>query len=778
MNRKAGSLAVLVSLFLFPIASPADGGSFDVSLMDPTLYQEVLFPGYEEWNAVWDLHASGSSVYIALCSEGIAAKSARLFRYDIRTGEKRMILDPDRAAGIRLESGIMPQSKFHTAIRTLQDGRLFMVTHNTAAGRFHPDWQLENMRHDPTGFSSRAFIYDPVKDQVTYLGAPIPNEDIYFGQLDAELNLYYACGYNTKTLYQIDLKTMTAVECGDHPCWIAIVVDDDHMVYTSDTRQRIWRWDPFRKRSELTGMRMPHGPFQQEATGSWVYGWKDPDGWIYAFPQYCNRICRFKPNEERMQDLGNGWRENRNHPETELIFAPVRAGNGKIYYGFLGGIPPYYEDGTEIIEFDPGTGKKRNLGTMKLTDGTLACVIGEGALGSDGRIYWGDGNHGARGGMMWIFDPRKIADDYRPAGFVKRNRRYTGGIDDDSYRYPAREAEKSGLWRFTPLPGQFRKSKFTVDAGLRGGRVERVSLEECGLPVGNNAVCGLSAAPDGSIYGIAGDESPVLFRLSKTTMKAEMLARVPGGGKIVNGSVLASSGTSVYLAGTRLYRWGGGTGLTLFGRLKETERPVALALDAASSRLYVLTEPGNRLLVLDPETGTQLQEYEIPGYVASRWLVPVKEGGVFGFENNGTIYRIGPDGKRKKLRDRVPSTRGLEFVCEVTSAAAGPDGGVWGGTREGYLFSIEPDGNRVINHGKPGTTYLKGVVATGDAVYCFGGGDFGDTHLYRFREKRGFEDLGLISHRLVAAAVLGDDGNLYGGEFSSASALFRFVPER
>ena len=461
-----------------------------------------------------------------------------------------------------------------------------------------------------------------------------------------------------------------------------------------------------------------------------------------------------------------------------MIFAPVRAGNGKIYYGFLGGLPPDYEDGTEIIEFDPATGKKRNLGTMKLADGTLACVIGEGALGEDGRIYWGDGNHGARGGMMWIFDPRKIPVDYRPSGFAKRNRRYAGGIDNDSYRYPKRETEKSGLWRFTPLPGAFRKTEFSVDAGLQGGRVERVSLGECGLPPGENAVCGLSAAPDGSIYGIAGDGSPVLFRTQKTTMKTEMLARVPGNGKIVNGSVLASSGTSVYLAGTRLYRWRGGNVLKGFGQLRETERPVALALDAVSPRLYVLTEPENRLLALDSETGARLQEYEIPGYVASRWLVPAKEGGVFGFENNGTVYRIGPDGKRRKLQDRVPSTRGLEFICEVTSAAAGPDGRVWGGTREGYLFSIEPEGKRVINHGKPGTYYLKGVVATGDAVYCFGGGDFGDTHLYRFREKRGFEDLGLITRRLVAAAVPGDDGSIYGGEFSSASALFRFVPER
>jgi hypothetical protein len=778
MNRNKRPLAVSILPLLLATGFFIRGESPDVPLMDSRFYREILFPGYEEWNAVWDLHASGRSVYIALCSEGLIAKSARLFRYDIDTGEKRLILDPDRAAGIRLETGVMPQSKFHTAIRTLRDGRLFMVTHNTAAGRFHPDWQLENLRHDPTGFSSRAFIYDPVRDQATYLGVPIPNEDIYYGAIDAERDVYYACGYSTKTLYQIDLKTMTAVECGNQPCWIAIVVDDDHMVYTSDLRQRIWRWDPFLKKSEMTGLRMPHSPFLKEAAGSWVYGWRDPDGWIYAIPQYGNRICRFKPNENRMEDLGNGWRENREHPESELIFSPVRAANGKIYYGFLGGEPPYYEDGAEIIELDPATGKKRNLGTMRLTDGSLACVLGEGALGADGRIYWGDGNHGARGGMMWIFDPNNIPDEYRPAGFVKRNRRYAGGIDNDTYRYPKREPAKSGLWRFTPLPGPFRKAEFAADSSLRGGRVERVSLEECGLPQGNNAVIGLAGSTDGSIYGIAGSERPALFRLREAELRAEALVQVPGQGEILNGSVLASAGGTVYMAGEHVYRWTEGKSPAILQTMEASERPAALALDAMAPRLYVLAEPSNRLMVLDTVSGALLREYEIPGYVASRWLVPARQGGVFGFGNNGAVYRLGSDGKLARLEDRIPSTRGLEFVCEVTSATPGPRGGVWGGTREGYLFSIDPDGNRVVNHGKPGTYYLKGVVAVADEIYCFAGGDFGDTHLYRFREKGGFEDLGLITRRLVAAAVLGKDGNLYGGEFSSASGVFRFVPEK
>ena len=126
--------------------------------MDDEFYEEVLFPGYEDWNASWDIHASGPYIYIPLCTELTSSATARLFRYDTRTGEKKMILDPDEAAGIDLCTGIMPQSKFHTGIRTMKDGRLFMVSHNTAAGRYHPVWALYNLWHDPTGFNSHAFI--------------------------------------------------------------------------------------------------------------------------------------------------------------------------------------------------------------------------------------------------------------------------------------------------------------------------------------------------------------------------------------------------------------------------------------------------------------------------------------------------------------------------------------------------------------------------------------------------------------------------------------------
>ena len=134
------------------------------------------------------------------------------------------------------------------------------------------------------------------------------------------------------------------------------------------------------------------------------------------------------------------------------------------------------------------------------------------------------------------------------------------------------------------------------------------------------------------------------------------------------------------------------------------------------------------------------------------------------------------EGKINRLKDYVPSFRGLEFITEVTSVTTGEDEKIWGGTRQGYLFSINPKSEKVINHGKPGTYYLKGVTVLSDAVYSYGGGDFGDTHLHRYKEGQGFEDLGIVTKKLVNSAVKGKDGKLYGGEYSSSSAIFRYEP--
>jgi len=791
----------ILAIVLCSLSPLLPNETLEVPLLNPKYYKEIHFPGYENWNAIWDLHASGPYIYVPLCAESPFTESVRLFRYDTRSGQKRMILNADEAAGIDLSTGVMPQSKFHTAIRTMKDGRLFMVSHNTAAGRFHPNWAIFNLWHDPTGFSSRAFIYDPFKETVTYLGTPVPNEDLYYGQIDQELNLYYACGMRKRTLYVISLDDFTVTELGNHPCWMAIVVDDDHLVYTCDERMRIWKWDPIKKKSEMTGLRMPHSPHLtepraqldfwdwlhehftsptanlKESYGFWVYGWKD-DGWIYGAQYFANRLCRFRPHEGIMEDLGDFWEEYPEKPGLIKMYAPVKALNGKVYYGYLN--DKKSSEGTQIIEFDPITKKKKNLGTMQLGDGTCASALGEGVLGADGKIYWGNTNHPTRGAMLWAFDPAMVTDDYRPEKTVRirdREELSSKAMPIPRYEDTAAAGSKKRLWRLEPLPGKFKEMKFEMGYRFTQGKIESISLEGKVYPLFDSAVYGMTASPDGWIYGVAGGEKSYLFRLSEKDLGIENLGIIPSKKKAINGHIIIAGKNGVFFAGDGIYRWTKEKGMETLRSMPEEERPVALAFDRKSPYLYVLTEPANRLLLINIENGELAGKYQLEGYVQSRWLGAAKDGGVYGFENDGRIYKVDSHKNMKRLAAQVPSLKGLGFMAEVTSLSTAKNGTIWGGTREGYLFSINTENDAVFNYGKPGTYYLKGVMALSDGVYSFGGGDFGDTHMYRYTEGQGFEDLGLVTSNPVHEAVQGEDSKLYAGEYSSAASIIRISVE-
>lgn len=238
---------ISVLFILFFSLSIFSAGPKDVYLMDSSFYKEVTFPGNENLNAVWDIHSEGDYIYIPLCAEDPYVASVKLYRYDIRNGDKKLIFNADEFLGIDLFSGVLPQSKFHTSIRTMKNGNLFMITHNTARGIYQPTWAIRNLRHDPTGFSSHAFIYNTKNEEFIGKGIPLAHTDFYYGQIDKELNVYYMCSLNTLKLYSLDLNTLKISELGGQPCRIAIVVDDDHMVYTSDLKQRIWKWDHLKK---------------------------------------------------------------------------------------------------------------------------------------------------------------------------------------------------------------------------------------------------------------------------------------------------------------------------------------------------------------------------------------------------------------------------------------------------------------------------------------------------------------------------------------------------
>jgi hypothetical protein len=297
------------------------------------------------------------------------------------------------------------------------------------------------------------------------------------------------------------------------------------------------------------------------------------------------------------------------------------------------------------------------------------------------------------------------------------------------------------------------------------------------LPLWENAVIALSRPLRGFVHGLVGGPPYKLIRFNERSLTHEVMATLPDR-EVTAGGRLAVDGEYVWVAAEKVYRFSERSGLALFNDPGIGQRAAALVADTGARKIYVLVEPANRIDILGMGDGGVRRSIRLSGHVVSRWLAPARGGGVFVFGSNAMIWRCDARPEPLLLQATVPSFRGLELIAEVTSAAAAGDGRIWAGTREGYLFSIDPETNRLVNHGKPGTPYLMGVVPLEGAVYAFGGGDFGDTHLHRLTAAAGFVDLGRVTRRLVSAAVAGSEGVLLAGEFSSASSLLRIVPER
>ena len=120
--------------------------------------------------------------------------------------------------------------------------------------------------------------------------------------------------------------------------WIAIVVDDDHLVYTSDSTAHL-AIGPHQEKERDDRLRMPHDPHQKH--GEPVYGVGKSRRLDLRRPPTRTDLpfqAKRRPHGRSRKRLA---RES-GSPGIGIDSRPVSlsAGNGKIYYGFLGESPP------------------------------------------------------------------------------------------------------------------------------------------------------------------------------------------------------------------------------------------------------------------------------------------------------------------------------------------------------------------------------------------------------------------------------------------------------
>lgn len=165
--------------------------------------------------SIWDYAVSPSGEhYFSVCAEGTTSDYARLYEYLPESNTVRRIFRLEDVC-ITHDEAVRP-SKLHSSISFMEDGRVIMASHTTAAAPQHPRWMPFAYYPDLwEGYpGSNLLIYDPKTGETTDLGVPVPHESIYGGTYEASTDSYYFSGYHRGHIYRYDLKTRRVTDFG------------------------------------------------------------------------------------------------------------------------------------------------------------------------------------------------------------------------------------------------------------------------------------------------------------------------------------------------------------------------------------------------------------------------------------------------------------------------------------------------------------------------------------------------------------------------------------
>ena len=259
-------------------------------------------------NACWDSYlAPDGSFYFSVCSELTVSEYAKLYQYDYEKNEARelfyvydVILRSDR---------YIRDSKFHTSICALPDGRLIMVTHTTDRSPYHKAWlPYAFVSHAWEGFAgSELIIYDPKTNKIETKGIVSPRETIYGAVYSPKDNAYYMLGYMRGHLYRYDLATNKCADLGqasEYRCY-RLVIGPDENVYFSTRSGFLMRYNVDLRIIEDLGVRIPC----DKGIHEWPYTYMGPclvgpDGRMYMTGNFTDTLSAYNVKTGKMDAIG------------------------------------------------------------------------------------------------------------------------------------------------------------------------------------------------------------------------------------------------------------------------------------------------------------------------------------------------------------------------------------------------------------------------------------------------------------------------------------------
>lgn len=276
-------------------------------LINQTGVQQCVVPNPTLHNACWDaILSSEGQLYLSLCSELTTSEYAKLASYSYEKNQITELYYTKDYIFPNLRA--IRDSKIHTSMSWMNDGRMVMLTHTTDKSPEHPFWMPLAHYNDPwTGYPGSSLLtYDPKTNTTENWGIPVQRESLYGGVYDKIKNVYYCIGFIKGHLYGIDLTTRAVKDYGqvaERASYRLIVGSDDNVYFT--TRNGILQRVNVRtQKVENLRIQLPYQVEPGRFRPYMSYGINGPDGKLYLTGMHDMSLCCYDPATNEFSVLG------------------------------------------------------------------------------------------------------------------------------------------------------------------------------------------------------------------------------------------------------------------------------------------------------------------------------------------------------------------------------------------------------------------------------------------------------------------------------------------
>ena len=640
-------------------------------------------------------------------------------------------------------------------------------------------WDVGQLYDDPgSGYEGSHFVvYDMRTDQYASWGTPAPREMIYGGLLDKSRRRYYYHTWLRSRLGYVDLEERYFRDLGRITRRASFMMFHDRhgRIFGATRELQIWRYDPDTNRIEFLDRWLPRRKPEMDTEMFIISVNHRDDGVIVGGCRGGFPFWRYDPedgDQGSIESLGNPWPELEDG-STDSGWIPLLGRDGFLYYWTRTTV----DEDTHLIRLNIETGVREDLGLAYIEGKSLGIWVGPGAVGPDGRLYWGDsGYHKPR---VVVIDPTRLAQVPSPV--------------EAEITMPDDQVQAKG----TPITVHPLNSDWS-HLYVASDRVRAIPVCGDSAPYGSCAITSLACTHSGLALGVTSGRSCRLIAHDPSAQDASTV-------QIHDTGIAGTAYHSLVVSPDDRAFFGvdpsdGAIPAPIFriGMSSHADNSVericllpegikTLVADWDRGRLHVLTSRTNELLRLTLDGKIVHRTGQICARQLSPTLALDSDGSVYGAERGGRIWRLAiKAGEIERLELSAPSLKGRAYLAEWQAAVAH---GKWiyGSSSDGYMFRFDPRHHRLVNLGRPLLEVgLRALTITPDgSIYGAGGApEYGIAHMFRYHPDSGFEDLGQLDSAVcpfgvavrIACMATSADGTVYIGEDDDVSHLWVYHP--